>query len=193
MASLTNRIGRLRHTAVRLVLLLIPLTLPAVRLDAQAVDEYRLKAAVLYNFAKFVEWPADAFTKPDAPLVVCVLGLDPFGPALDDTLRGHAVGAHPALVRRIGEVTPGCHVLFVSSSEMRRLPVVLDRLENAGVLTMAEAKGFPEQGGMVRLLTEDDHIRFEINIAAAERAHLKISARVMALAAAVLRDGNRQR
>jgi hypothetical protein len=187
MASLTGGLARLRHSAVRLVRPLLVLTLMSGPLAAQAIDEYRLKAAVLYNFAKFVEWPADAFTRPDAPLVVCVLGSDPFGSALDDTLRGHAVGTHPAQVRRVGDVTPGCHVLFVSSSEMRRLPVVLDRLQSASVLTMAETKGFPEQGGMVRLLTEDDHIRFEINIGAAERAHLKISARVMALAAAVVR------
>jgi len=151
------------------------------------VEEYRLKAAVLYNLAKFVDWPEDAFADASAPLVVCVLGADPFGQALDDTLKGHMVGGHPAVARRIAEMAAGCHVLFVG--DIRRLPAVIDRVHDSSVLTVGESAGFVDQGGMIGLTTENDRVRFDVNLTAAERAHLKISARVMALAASVRRGG----
>jgi hypothetical protein len=161
-------------------------------LHAQRVEEYRLKAAVIYNLAKFVDWPDEAFSDPAAPLVVCVLGNDPFGAALDETLKGHMIGRHAAVARRIGDVSPGCHVLFVATSEAKRLPAIVERLHDASVLTVGEMAAFTDQGGMIGLTTESEHVRFEVNLPAAERAHLKISARVMALAASVRRTSERE-
>jgi hypothetical protein len=181
----------LRHFLLLLVLVLSPFV--STPLAIQRVDEYRLKAAVLYNLAKFVEWPDEAFADPTAPLVVCVLGVDPFGAALDDTLRGHSVGGHATVARRIADVTPGCHVLFVANSEAKRLPAILDRTRTSSVLIVGEASGFIDRGGMIGLATDDDRVRFEVNLAAADRAHLRISSRVMALASAVRRVEERVR
>ena len=103
-------------------------TAPGDRL-AQSSPEYQLKAVFLFNFAQFVEWPASAFPEPDTPLAICVLGEDPFGPYLDETVRGETVGNHPLAVRRyraVDEVT-GCHILFVSRQEQGHLREILDR------------------------------------------------------------------
>jgi hypothetical protein len=181
----------LRHFLLLLVLVLGPFV--STSLARQRVDEYRLKAAVLYNLAKFVEWPDDAFADPAAPLVVCVLGIDPFGAALDDTLRGHSVGGHATVARRIADVTSGCHVLFVANSEAKRLPAILERMRTSSVMIVGEASGFIDRGGMIGLATDDDRVRFEVNLAAADRAHLRISSRVMALASAVRRVEERVR
>ncbi len=179
---------RLRAAAALLAASIAGLALASAE-GPPRVEEYRLKAAVLYNLAKFVDWPDEAFSDPGAPLVVCVLGGDPFGPALDDTLKGHMVGGHPAVVRRIADLAPGCHVLFVS--DVKQLPAVVDRVHDTSVLTVGETAGFVEQGGMIGLTTDNDRVRFDVNLAAAERAHLKISARVMALATSVRRGGER--
>ena len=155
--------------------------------SAQRVDEYRLKAAVLYNLTKFVDWPADAFPSAKAPFVICVLGADPFGPVLEESLAGRLVGSRAIVAKRIAEIEAGCHVLFVSNSEIRRLPSIMDRLRDASVLTVGELSGFVDRGGVIGLVTEDDRVTFEINAAAAAHARLKISARLMALAASIRR------
>jgi len=177
---------RLRHFLLLLVLVLGAFV--STPLALQRVDEYKLKAAVLYNLAKFVEWPDDAFADPSAPLVVCVLGVDPFGTALDDTLRGHSVGGHATVAKRIADMTPGCHVLFVANSEAKRLPAILERTRTWSVLIVGEAAGFIDRGGMIALATDDDRVRFDVNLAAADRARIKISSRVMALASSVRRE-----
>jgi hypothetical protein len=158
-----------------------------VGFDAAAVDEYRVKAAIVYNIAKFVDWPEDVFADAATPLTICVLGRDPFGADLDDAIRGRMIKGHSAVARRIVDVATGCHVLFVAESDPKRLRSVLDRVRDTEVLTIGEAPGFLDQGGVVRLLAEDERIRFEVNLAAAERAHMRISARVLALAASVRR------
>jgi hypothetical protein len=153
------------------------------------LDEYQVKAAVLYNIAKFVDWPPDAFSSPTAPLVMCVLGVDPFGPALDETLKGHLVGKRAVIARRIAEVTTGCHLLFIAASERRRTATILDRMGRTSVLTVGEAEGFAEQGGMIGLVTEGDRVKFEINVEAVDRVKLKLSARLMALSSSTRRSG----
>jgi hypothetical protein len=168
---------------------LIALT-PVVRGQPAAtrrVDEYQLKAAVLYNLARFVEWPPDAFAGPSAPLSICVLGVDPFGAALDEAVRGHRVGDRPLATRRMTDVASGCHVLFIANSERRRLPAVVDQLRDTAALTVGEVEDFTLHGGMVGLTTAGDQIKFDINVAAATKARLKISARLMALASGARR------
>ena len=154
-----------------------------------AVDEYRLKAAILYNLTKFVEWPPTAFGDSSAPLVLCIIDIDPFGPRLDDALRGHTVGGRPLVVRRTAEAARGCHLLFIANSERRRLATIIDQLRKTAALTVGDIEDFIDQGGMIGLSTEGDRVRFDINIEAAGQARLKVNSRLMALAATIKRAG----
>jgi hypothetical protein len=151
--------------------------------EAQRADEYRVKAAMLVNFARFIEWPADVFSSPIAPFYVCVLGVDPFGGILDDSVKGHLVGGRPIQTRRIADVEPGCHVVFISGSERKRMSVLADRLRTTGALTVAEEEEFGAVGGMIQLFTDGDTIKFNIYPGSLEQSKLRASARLIALAA----------
>jgi hypothetical protein len=151
-----------------------------------SAQEYQVKAAFLYNFAKFVDWPPAGPGAKD-PLVIVVFGQDPFGPALENTVWGKSINNRPVAVRRasrVEQVMP-CHVLFISREERRRTPEVLEAVESAGVLTVSEADGFLDQGGAVQLLTDGNRVRFEINLGAARRSGLNVSSKLLSLARAV--------
>jgi hypothetical protein len=159
----------------------------------QHADEYRVKAAVLYNLAKFVEWPPDAFADAETSFTICILGGDPFGPVLDEVLKGRQLVKRAVIVKRIADMTPGCHLLFVASSEWKRVPVIIDRLGSASALTVSEDEGFTDRGGMVGLTLDGEQVKFIINGKAAERARLRISARLMALASGPRRSAGAPR
>ncbi len=142
------------------------------------VDEYRLKAALIYAIAKFVDWPADVFAAPAAPMQVCVFGADPFGSILDDTFKGHTVGGHPVAIRRVTSIDAPCHVLFVSRSERKRMALITDQLRSSAVLTVSEEDGFRSVGGMIELYSDGEKVRFSLNLKAFEAARLKPSARL---------------
>jgi hypothetical protein len=144
-----------------------------VSATGQRVDEYRLKAALIYAIAKFVDWPDAVFAAPSTPVHVCVLGADPFGPALDDTFKGHTVGGHPVNIKRVTDIDPVCHVLFVSRSERKRMAFITDQLRSSAVLTVSEEDGFRSSGGMVELYSDGDKVRFSLNLKAFEAARLK--------------------
>lgn len=150
-------------------------------LPSQRANEYGVKAALIYNIAKFVTWPASAFPGAGSPLTVCVLGADPFGGVLDEALRGRQVGGRPVTARRIAEPDASCHILFVASSEYKRLGVILDTTQNAPVLTVSDLDGFTRSGGIVEFVTAQDRIHFVINAKAAGPS-LKLSARLLDLA-----------
>ncbi len=154
-----------------------------------AKREYLIKAAILYNFAKFTRWPEQSFEAVDAPLRLCVLGMDPFGEALS-TIEGKRVGARNLRTRRISDVTgiAGCHLLFVSTSEDERLAAVLAATDGAAILTVAEMPGFSHSGGIITLNVVDDRNRFDVNRRAAERAGLRLSAKLLRLADSVIQD-----
>jgi len=160
--------------------LLLPGSLPGQTPNV----EYRIKAAYIFNFAKFVTWPSVAFAAPEAPIVIGILGKDPFGAELDQTVAGKAIEKRQLVVKRLTEADSweGCHILFVASSERRRLPQILEKLGTASVLTVGEAEGFTEGGGMVQFVQHENNIRFEINLAAAEAARLKISSKLLQVA-----------
>lgn len=149
--------------------------------------EYEVKAAFLYNFAKFVEWPSTAFPGPDSPMIIGVLGEDPFGKELDLTVAGKLVQGRPLQVRRWRRIenVESCHILFFSSSERRAVPELLGRLQSAPVLTVGEQEQFIAQGGMISFLLEENRVRFDINNLSARNAGLKISSRLLALASHV--------
>lgn len=146
--------------------------------------EYELKAAFLYNFVKFVEWPADAFAGAKSPLTICVYGNDPFRASLDGVVRGETLGERGLLVQRpeaLGDLRD-CRVLFVSRSESHRLPEVLAQVEGAPVLTVGDTDGFLRAGGVINFVMEDNKVRFQINQEAAERNRLTISSKLLRLA-----------
>ena len=156
---------------------------PAAAAHAQpAASEYDVKAAFLYNFTKFVEWPDAAF--PDDSFRVCVLGEDPFGKSLK-ALTGQEVAGRrlQVLSFRGGIARPEeCHVLFISRSEQGRLAEILSGVRNFPVLTVADSRGFLEGGGIINFVLEGSKVRFEINQEAAERTGIKISSKLMSLA-----------
>jgi hypothetical protein len=149
--------------------------------------ENQVKAVFLFNFAQFLGWPPQAFKGTQAPIVIGVLGTDPFGPYLDGLVQGEKIGDRPMLVRRfrrIEDVTD-CQILFVSRSEAGALPRIMAQLKGRSVLTVGDMEGFTRQGGMVRFTTEEGRIHLRINVQSAESAGLTISSRLLAHAAIV--------
>jgi len=146
--------------------------------------EYQVKAAFLFNFTKFTNWPPSVFPSANAPIVIGIVGEDPFGKTIDDLVSGEAVGGHPLVVKRLraDDDLRACHLLFISRSEKERLPAVLSQLKGSPVLSVGEFNGFAEQGGMVNLLLANKSVKIEINQAAAEQAGLQISAKLLKLA-----------
>jgi hypothetical protein len=143
--------------------------------------EYQIKAVFLFNFAQFVEWPASAFADEHAPLVIGVLGEDPFGAQLDDAVRGEVIGGRPLQVQRyhrVDEIGP-CHILFISGSESGQLDRLMGRLKGRSLLTVGDVEAFNRAGGMVRFVTENNKIRLRINVEAAKAVDLMISSKLL--------------
>ena len=155
---------------------------PAVQGQDRAAREYEIKAAFLYNFTKFVEWPNDTGSSRR----ICVLAADPFGEALE-TIVGRTTHGKTVEVRRVARAEDGksCHLLFISSAAERDLAQILSELDGSHVLTVGEMGRFAERGGMIELATSKNRIRLRINLAAAERAALNVSSHLVRLAAVV--------
>jgi hypothetical protein len=152
--------------------------------DAATLNrEYLIKAAILFNFAKFASWPETAFSYPNAPMRLCVLGDDPFGVALDG-LHGKQVRNRSLATARISTVeqAPKCHILFVSGSEEANLSAILDYVAELPILTVADIGRFANTGGIIALKEVDNRSRIDINIGAAEKAGLKLSSKLLRLA-----------
>jgi len=149
--------------------------------QAEAPPEYQLKAVFLFNFAQFVDWPPEAFPESKTPIVIGILGEDPFGAYLDETVRDEKVNHRPLTVqryRRVEEIE-ACHILFISRSEADRLGQILASLKDRNMLTVGDADGFTERGGMVRFVIEKNKIRLRINLKAAKAARLTISSKLL--------------
>jgi hypothetical protein len=168
------------------------LLLMAPRMEAQAaLAEYQVKAAYLFNFLKFVEFPEDSFGDALAPIVIGIVGEDPFGQSLPQVVVGKTVDGRDLVIRNFhaGENLRGVHILFISASEKKRLPQILASLQGVSVLTVADLDGFLDEGGMIQFLSENDRVRFAINVNAAGRAKVKISSKLLSLARAVVGNG----
>lgn len=150
----------------------------------QMPDEYQVKAAFLYNFAKFVEWPPSAFETSHDPVVICLLGQSRFANALEEAVQRKIVGERPFAVREIASAEPAsnCHILFVSSSERKRLRSIRNLVNGSGTLTVGESTGFAAEGGVVNFKLENGRVRLEINPDAAEHEKLHISSKLLSLA-----------
>lgn len=154
--------------------------------QASPPSEYQVKATYLYNFGKFVEWPARALAEGDS-FAICILGRDPFGPILDATLAGETLKGKPAVARRIARVqdAAGCRILFISSSERAQVPHILATVSKMAVLTVSDIAGFAERAGMVQFVLDDCRVRFELNVAPAASAGLTLSAQLLQVAKSV--------
>ncbi len=155
--------------------------------ESQVISEYQLKAAFLYNFAKFVEWPEDSFSDSDNVLTIGLLGDDPFGEILDKTVRGKAISGRRFEIRRIRnrDEIGDCHMVFVSRSTETTLDVTLDHLKGLSILSVSDIDDFARRGGMINFVSHDDHISFEINPKAARGAGLNISSKLLRVASVV--------
>lgn len=159
--------------------------LPAARGDGMDRQrEYAVKAAFLLNFVRFVEWPASAFSAPDSPIVIGVVGKDPYGSALDRAVQGKTVGGRPVEVRRVRWESDlsSLHMLVVPESERGGARVLPGTLKGAPVLTVGESVGLAQRGVVINFYMEGGQVRFEINPEAARRARLTLSSRLLGLA-----------
>lgn len=151
---------------------------------ASPTPEYQVKAAFLFNFSQFVSWPPKAFGSAHAPIVIAVLGQDPFGSDLDAMVSGQHVNGHPFVVRRYRDVSgvDGCHILFIDQSESAQLPEILRTLRGRAILTVSDIEGSAQSGVMIDLITQNDHVRMHINLAAARASGLSLSSQLLKLA-----------
>ncbi|PYX78736.1 MAG: DUF4154 domain-containing protein [Acidobacteria bacterium] len=151
--------------------------------------EYQVKAAYLYNFGKFVEWPAN-MTVSDSSFNICVLGQDPFGPTFGTTIAGENIRGKNVLLKRLSKAQEafGCHILFISSSEQVHLKDILAALDKASVLTVSDMPQFTRRGGMIQFVTEENRVRFEVNLTSAERNGLTLSSQLLKVAISVRRS-----
>jgi hypothetical protein len=156
-------------------------------LESSDSSEYLIKAGFIYNFAKLVEWPATAFAQPDSPIVIGILGDDPFGATLDRIVADKKINGRGFAVKRLKwtkelKDLKNCNILFVSSSEKEHMDGVVDAIKWLPILTIGDAPGFAKRGGIMNFTLEDNKIRFEVNVEAAKHADLTISSRLLTLA-----------
>lgn len=150
--------------------------------------ELRVKAAFLFNFAKFVTWPPGKLAGPTDPILFCVLERDPLAPALQEALSGKSVDAHPLALRRVARTDElrDCHIAYLGALDSARLPAALQALAGSGALSVYDSDA-AQRGGIVRFYLDERKIRFEINVSGAEREGLQLSSRLLGVAT-VLKD-----
>jgi hypothetical protein len=177
---------RRAYVAVLLVAVLFP---PAIyeNCAGQTPTEYQVKAAFLFNFLKFVEWPGDAAVDPQAKWVIGIVGDTPVSYQLSYLFAGKNVMGRDVQVKQFQEADNlrSCNILFIGSAERKRLPFILAGLHGSNVLTVGDMDHFIESGGMVQFVDEDSHVRISIDVGATSRAHLKVSSKLLALARTV--------
>jgi len=153
----------------------------------ESPTEYQVKAAYLFNFLKFVDWPEDPTTNMNGRWVIGIVGENPFGDQLTQAVSGKIVQGRLLQVKvfQPAEDLRACHILFISGSEMKRLPAILTALRGSSVLTVGDVDHFTESGGMIQFVIEDGRVRFSIDIGATSRARLKVSSKLLSLARSV--------
>ena len=180
----------MRHTfqhAIRLTAGLVLVAAEVVPVNAvpPVAEEYALKATYLFNFTRFIVWPADAFADAKEPFVIGVLGEDPFKKLLDEAVQGEKAAGREIVVRRFKrlEDLQRCHLLFIAQSETARLAAILDRVKGTGCLTVGDSHDTGHPGAVISFcVTNARKVRFEINMAAAEGERLKPNAKLLQIA-----------
>lgn len=181
--DLTPRLCRFSQALILFLSLVFVFPFPG-RAQDERPTEYQIKAAFLFNFAKFVEWPPEAYSGPASPMVIGVLGDNVFGGSLEQTIRNKTINDRPLQFKAFHSVTEitNCHVLFISPSEEGHFPKIVAALHDASILTVSQSDRFIEAGGMINFVIEENRIRFQINNEAAQKAGLKISSKLLSLA-----------
>jgi hypothetical protein len=168
--------------------ILIALLAAAPAIGSPAPTDAEVKAAFLCGFAEFVDWPS---VGRDASVTIGILGQDPFGPLLEETMKNRALQNRALVLKRVSSVEEAlrCQIVYVSASERHRLDETLRVLEKSSILTVSDIDGFAERGGMIGFAIEQNRVRFHINTEAVERANLQISSRLLKLARVVTPAG----
>ena len=186
LSSLRGGLFRLLAVGIASVLL-GPSCLHAQR---SSPSEYEVKAAYLYDFGKFVAWPAKVAASDD--FAICVLGQDPFGPTFDATIAGETINGKKVVVNRIAkpQEAVSCRILFISASEESQLKEILAVLDKTSVLTVSDISQFTRHGGMIQFVIDANRVRFEVNVTTAERAGLTLSSQLLKVAINVRKTGD---
>lgn len=167
------------------------LSIPALYAQNAKPTDYDVKAAYLYNFGRFVEWPAQITTAPKSGhFTVCVLGQDPFGPSLDTTLVGETIGGKSIVAKRISnpQESDDCQILFLSPTDSGHAKKIVAELDKKAVLTVSDMPQFAQLGGMIQFVLEGKRVRFEVNLAATQRAGLTLSSELLKVATTVRKN-----
>jgi hypothetical protein len=178
---------KLKPRSIALLALALAFVILPAQSQAPSPTDLQVKAAFLYKFGAFVQWPNASSTDTFA---ICVLGHDPFGPVLDSTLNGESVGGKKLVAVRITEPQQAaqCSILYVSSSEESRLRAVLAALNKLPVLTISDIPRFADRGGMIQFVLENGRVRFAVNVASAEKSGLTLSSQLLKVASSVKRN-----
>jgi hypothetical protein len=188
-----NRSRRRSHLPLRAfaaILLWSMLVVPCLPAQQPKPNEFQVKAAYLYNFGRFVEWPGANPSDKGGSFEICVLGMDPFGQTLDATLSSATIGGKSVMAKRISKPQDAddCRIVFISSSEENHLKDVLAALEKTNVLTVSDIPGFSQRGGMIGFILDGSRVRFDVNLASAQGAGLTLSSELLKVATSVRRD-----
>ena len=183
-AEATQPFMRLRATSILGLSLVWLLSVGDGRAQESQPTEYQIKAAFLFNFARFVEWPPVAFAGATSPVVIGILGENPFGGDLERTIQNKTINNRSIVIKQLHSLAEAtnCQVLFISTSEKARLVEIFDGLRGTSVLTVSETDGFTDAGGKINFVREGKKIRFQINDEAAKKAKLKINSKLLSLA-----------
>src|SRR5258707_4007136 len=148
---------------------------------ADAPTENQVQAVFLFNFSRFVEWPAQAFAAPNDPFVIGIVGSDPFGARLDEAVRNEQINGHPLTVRRFRNVSDvdNCQILFIDRTEIGHLGQILAALDHRSILTVTQAEGAAQRGVMIQFATANSRIRLRITLESARAAGLTISSKLL--------------
>jgi len=167
--------------------LLLPILAAKASSETPKASVYQVQAAYLYNFGKFVRWPAVAPANQGGSFSICVFDQDPLAAVLQSTLAGESVGNRPVVIRRVAKAQEAgsCHILFISLAQRKELKEILAALDQKSVLTVSDIPDFSSEGGMIQFVFEGDRIRFEINLEGAQRAHLVFPSELLRVAVAV--------
>jgi hypothetical protein len=149
----------------------------------KTAGEYQVKAVFLYNFTQFIDWPVSSFSSPSDPFVIGIIGEDPFGPYLEETIEGEKIGTHPIIIKHFAHTREiNCHMLYINSTDEDWLEKIISSVSQKKILTVGDAPGFTRLGGIIRFYTRDDKIKLQINLEQSKAAQLNISSKLLSVA-----------
>lgn len=186
----TRKVGRAKFALLVLNFAGCAALSPAIFAQQSKPQEYQVKAIYLYNFSKFVQWPPAA--ERSDTFAICVIGRDPFGAALDSALAGEKIDQKTMVARRIADAQEAtkCQILFVADSESGRVKQILSALGKSSVLTVSDIPEFSLNGGMIEFVIQENKVRFDVNLTAANKAGLTLSSQLLKVASAVKKDSS---